>query len=144
MGAGSDPGSVVVRRLPQAHDERAAHQAEAGDRRGHPGRPSSPSPTAAALATMASHMMKRAFASVRRGILAPGSRWARNGANRGTRSSRFRHRLPRFGPHHDDDDIWESHLQDAEECHNAKLELLGADDAETFERALKKVDILCH
>lgn len=49
-----------------------------------------------------------------------------------------------WGPHHEDDDIWQSHAQDADECHQAKLELLDTDEPEAFERALRKVDVLCH
>jgi hypothetical protein len=49
-----------------------------------------------------------------------------------------------WGDHHDDWDIHQSHVDDAEECHQAKLELLETSEPEAFERALKKVDILCH
>jgi outer membrane lipoprotein SlyB len=49
-----------------------------------------------------------------------------------------------WGPHHDDADVRASHARVADECHQAKLELLEAEEPEAFERALKKVDILCH
>jgi outer membrane lipoprotein SlyB len=48
------------------------------------------------------------------------------------------------GEHHVDEEIRESHVSDAEECHQAKLELLEATEQEAFDRALQKVKILCH
>ncbi len=48
------------------------------------------------------------------------------------------------GPHHDDEDIQQRHLNDADECHQAKLALLEADEEDAFNRALEKVKILCH
>ena len=46
--------------------------------------------------------------------------------------------------HHEDEDIEASLTGDAEECHQAKLALLAAEDQESFDRDLEKVKILCY
>jgi hypothetical protein len=46
--------------------------------------------------------------------------------------------------HHDDEDIDASLTGDAEECYQAKLALLAAEDQESFDRDLEKVKILCY
>lgn len=48
------------------------------------------------------------------------------------------------GIHHDDEDIWESHVEDAQECDIAKQQLLRAETDEDLERAKSKVQVLCH